>query len=106
MLPRLFLAFRSPAFGTPEYYPASVAGAVLGLRNGSRLRRRLVRERQGAAEATAFTYDLAKGSDFLVADVTPRPGMPAEQLEQEVAHEIDAVVSEGLSATDVERAVA
>ena len=41
MLPRLFLAFRSPAFGTDEYYAASVCGAVLGLRNGSRLRRRL-----------------------------------------------------------------
>ena len=48
MLPRLFLAFRSPAFGTDEYYPASVCGAVLGLRNASRLRRRLVRERQVA----------------------------------------------------------
>src|SRR3954451_18516360 len=27
MLPRLFLAFRSPAFGTAAYYPASVCGA-------------------------------------------------------------------------------
>jgi predicted Zn-dependent peptidase len=31
-LPRLFLAFRSPAFGTDAYYAASVAGAILGLR--------------------------------------------------------------------------
>jgi predicted Zn-dependent peptidase len=68
MLPRLFLAFRSPAFGTEDYYAASVCGAVLGLRNGSRLRRRLVRERQVAADASVFTYDLAKGSDLLVAD--------------------------------------
>src|SRR4051812_40327922 len=35
MLPRLFLAFRSAAFGTPAYYPASVAGAILGSRKGS-----------------------------------------------------------------------
>jgi predicted Zn-dependent peptidase len=106
MLPRLFLAFRSPAFGTREYYAASVCGAVLGLRNGSRLRRRLMRERQVAAEATAFTFDLAKGSDLLVVDVTARPGVAAEQLEQEVAYEIDAVLRDGIDAMELQRAVA
>lgn len=106
MLPRLFLAFRTPAFGTDDYYPASVCGAVLGLRNASRLKRQLVRERQIAADASAFTYDLAKGSDLLVVDVTARPGIPAEQLEQEVASEIDSIVRDGIEATEVERAVA
>jgi len=106
MLPRLFLAFRSPAFGTDAYYPASVCGAILGLRNGSRLKRRLVREREVAAETTAFTFDLAKGSDLLVVDVTARPGVPAEQLEQEVALEIDALVRDGVTDAEVERAVA
>jgi zinc protease len=106
MLPRLFLAFRSPVFGTDEYYAASVCGAVLGLRNASRLRRRLVRERQIAAEASAFTYDLAKGADLLVIDATARPGIGAEQLEQEVAYEIDTIVRDGLENTEIERAVA
>jgi len=106
MLPRLFLAFRSPAFGTPAYYPASVCGAILGLRNGSRLKRRLVREREVAAETTAFTFDLAKGCDLLVVDVTARPGVPAEQLEQEVAFEIDALVRDGVTDAEVGRAVA
>lgn len=106
MLPRLFLAFRSPAFGSADYYAASVCGAVLGLRNGSRLRRRLVRERQIAAEATSFTFDLSKGSDLLVVDVVARPGISAEQLEQEVASEIDVVQRDGVEAAEVERAKA
>jgi zinc protease len=106
MLPRLFLAFRSPAFGTDEYYAASTCGAVLGLRNASLLRRRLVRERQVAAEVAAFTYDLSKGADLLVVDATARPGVSAEQLEHEVAREIDVVVRDGVSDEDVERAVA
>lgn len=106
MLPRLFLAFRTPAFGTQEYYAASVAGAVLGLRNASRLKRRLVRERQIAAEATAFTFDLAKGTDLFVVDVTARPNITPEQLEQEVAYEIDAVVRDGVDEADVRRAIA
>ena len=59
-LPRLFLAFRSPVFGSDAYYAASVAGAVLGMRKGSRLHRALVRERQIALEASAQTFDLSK----------------------------------------------
>ena len=80
VLPRLFLAFRSPVFGSDEYYAASVCGAILGLRKGSRLHRHLVREQQVAAEAQSFTYDLTKGSDLLVLDVTARPEAPAEEL--------------------------
>ena len=106
MLPRLFLAFRSPVFGSPEYYPASVASAVLGLRKGSRLYRRLVRERQVAAEAQAFTYDLTKGSDLLVLDVTARPGIAPEMLEREVADEVDLLVRDGITDEEVARAIA
>ena len=106
MLPRLFLAFRSPAFGSEEYFAASVCGAVLGLRNGSRLRRRLVRDRQIAAEASAFTFDLSKGADLLVVDAVARPGVAAEQLEQEVAFEIDLVQRDGVDEVEVARAKA
>jgi predicted Zn-dependent peptidase len=105
-LPRLFLAFRSPAFGGDEYYAASVAGAILGLRKGSRLYRALVRDRQVAAEATAFTYDLTKGADMLVVDVTARPGISAEMLEQEVAREIDVMFRDGVTQGEVDRAIA
>lgn len=106
MLPRLFLAFRAPAFGSPEYYASSVAAAILGLRKGSRLYRRLVRERQVAAEAQAFTYDLTKGSDLLVLDVTARPEITAEMLEHEVADEVDLLVRDGTTDEEVARAVA
>jgi zinc protease len=105
-LPRLFLAFRSPAFGTDAYYPASVAGAILGLRKGSRLYRTLVRDRQVAAEANAFTYDLTKGSDMLVVDATARPGISAEMLEQDVAREVDVMFRDGVTQREVDRAIA
>jgi predicted Zn-dependent peptidase len=106
MLPRLFLAFRAPLFGSPEYYASSVASAILGSRKGSRLYRRLVRERQVAAEAQAFTYDLTKGSDLLVLDVTARPGVMPETLEREVADEVDLLVRDGVREDEVARAVA
>jgi zinc protease len=106
VLSRLFLAFRAPPFGTPEHYAASVAAAVLGLRKGSRLHRTLVRERQVAAEAQAFTYDLTKGRDLIVVDVTARPEVSVERLEQEVAREVDAFHERGATDAEVERAVA
>jgi len=105
-LPRLFMAFRSPVFGSDEYYTASVTSALLGMRKGSRLHRALVRERQVAADASAFTFDLAKGSDLLVVDVTARPETSVAQLEEEVERELDLVHREGVSEEEVERAIA
>ena len=106
MLPRIFLAFRSPVFGSDDYYAASVCGAILGMKKGSRMYRTLVRERQTAAEVTSFTYDLAKGSDLLVIDATARPGISAEQLEEDLVREIDRLRVDGVDAEEVERAVA
>lgn len=105
-LPRLYMAFRSPVFGSEGYYPASVAGAIIGMRRGSRLYRSLVRERQIAADVSAFTFDLAKGSDLLIVDVTARPEISAERLEKEVELEIDLLVKDGVAPEEVERAVA
>ena len=94
-LSRLFLAFRSPVFGSDDYYAASVAAALLGMRKGSRLHRALVRDRQVAA-----------GSDLLVIDVTARPEISVAQLEEEVEREVDLIHREGVSTEEVERAVA
>ena len=57
---------------------------MLGLKRGSRLHHALVRDRQVAAEANAFTLDLTKGADLLVVDVTARPGVSPDRLEAEV----------------------
>jgi predicted Zn-dependent peptidase len=105
-LPRLFMAFRSPVFGSEKYYAASVLSAVLGLRKGSRLHRSLVRDRQIAADVSAFTFDLAKGTDLLVVDVTARPEIGFAQLEEEVEREIDLLYREGVTELEVKRAVA
>ena len=106
VLSRLFLACRSPVFGTEEYYAASVCGAILGLRKGSRLHRVLVRDRQIAADAQAFTYDLTKGSDLLVLDVTARPETTTEQLEGAVHEMLDRLQQDGVTEDEVARAIA
>lgn len=105
-LPRLYVAFRSPVFGSEGYYTASVTGAILGMKQGSRMYRSLVREKQIAADASAFTFDLAKGTDLLIVDVTARPETSAEKLEAEVESEIDRLVAGGVTEEEVQRAVA
>ncbi len=104
MLPRAYVAMRSPAFGSDAYYAASLCGAVLGYRKGSRLYRQLVRERQVASEATAFTYDLSKGADLLVVDVTARPGVTREALELAVHQALDEVQAHGVTEDELARA--
>ena len=76
MVPRLFLAFRAPVFGSDEYYAGESARRDSRDGKGSRLQRSLVREREIATEASAFTFDLAKGADLLIVDVTARPASP------------------------------
>lgn len=103
---RAFLAFRSPAFGSAEYYAASVCGAILGMRKGSILYRSLVRDKQIATDVSAFTFDLTKGSDLLICDVTARAGISGAELEHALNSEIDRITEAGVTADDVERAVA
>jgi zinc protease len=103
---RIFLAFRIPPAGSDAWYPASLLGAVLGTGDGSRLALALVREQAIASAATAFTFDLSKGSDLLVVDVTGRPGVDGAALEQAVVEVIDAVRRDGIGAEERERAMA
>lgn len=104
--PRLLLAFRIPPFGDTDWYAPSLLGAVLGSGQGSRLQRALVREQAIASDANVFTFDLAKGADLLVVDVTGRPGVTLEALERAVVAEIDRVRAEGIKERERDRAVA
>ena len=79
---------------------------VLGLGEGSRLPKRLVRELQLASDAGAYTFDLSKGADLLICDVTARPGVSAERLEAAVVAEVDRLIAERVTAEERERALA
>ena len=106
VLPRLFLAFRSPVFGSGGYFSASICAAVLGMRKGSRLYRALVRERQVASEVSAFTFDLSKGSDLLIVDATAHMGISAAELETAVSEEIAGLRIRKITTEEIARVVA
>jgi predicted Zn-dependent peptidase len=106
VVPRLFLAFRAPRFGSDGYYASSTCAAILGSQRGSRLHGELVRERQIASAAIGFTFDLAKGSDLLVLDVTARPGISPAELETSVIAVVDRLAAGGPEEVELERATA
>ncbi len=105
-LPRVYLAFRAPPFGSPGHHTAAVCATILGTRKTSRLQRSLIREKRVAAEASAFTFDLANGADLLVLDVLALPGVSADTLEAAVVEEVERIHRDGVTDEEVARAIA
>ncbi len=103
---RVFLAFRIPPAGDDAWYAAYLLSAVLGSGEACRLETALVREQAIATSANAYTYDLTKGSDLLVVDVTARPGIDPVALEAAMEREIDRMIVEGVGETERRRALA
>jgi zinc protease len=100
------VAMRIPPCGSPTWFAASVAAAVLGMRKGSRVYRRLVRETQVASSASAWTFDLTKGADLLVVDATANAEVSADTLVAAVHEELDRLSMEGVADAEVTRALA
>ena len=94
-VPRVFVACRTPVFGSDGYYATSTLGSLLGTGRGCRLHQTLVREKQLASAASAFTFDLSKGSDLLVIDATARPGVSIEALEEGISDILDELRAKG-----------
>ncbi len=103
---RAFVACRTPVFGSDDYFTSSMIAGILGTGRSSRLHQTLVRERQLASTATAFTFDLAKATDLLVVDSSARPGVSAEALEQGIADVLDELMADGPREGERERILA
>ncbi len=103
---RSFLTFRVPPCGSEGWYAASLLGAVLGMGEGARLPRALVREQRLASDAGVYTFDLTKGADLLICDVTGRQGVPLAALEDALIVEIERVRRDGVTSAERDRALA
>ncbi len=102
-LPRIYLGYRTPAYGEDGYYSAAVAAHMLAWGKASRLYRRLIRERRLAQDVVAYAFPVVIGAGMLVVWATARPDVDAERLERELRNEV-ALLRES-SEDDVARAV-
>jgi zinc protease len=102
-LPRVYLAYRMPVFGTDAFEDLSVAADLLGVGRASRLYRVLVRERQLAQDVSVFPFPVVGGASMFTAWATARPGVASEELEGALLSEIDALAAAGPTDEELER---
>ena len=102
-LPRVYLAHRTPPFGTDEFDALDVAADVLGAGRASRLYASLVREQRLAQDASVFVFPVVGGASMFALWVTARPGVSPETLEAATLAELDRLAADGPSDADLER---
>ena len=87
-LPRLYLAWHTPALLKPGDATMDMVSNLLTGGKNSRLYRRLVYDLQIAQDVNAFQQSQALGSNFVVM-ATARPGQTLERLQAVIDEEID-----------------
>ena len=102
-LPRIYIAWHSPAVFADGDAALDTAGAILAHGRASRLYRSLVYEKQLAQSVSAYQGSAVLGSTFRVV-VTARPGVSLSVIEQEVRSELEAM-SRSIGERELERAV-
>jgi predicted Zn-dependent peptidase len=102
-LPRVYLAHRSPPFGTDAFDALDVAADVLGSGRASRLYATLVRERRLAQDVSVFAFPIVGGASMFTLWATARPGVLPEDLEAAMLAEIDRLATDGPTEADLDR---
>ncbi len=102
-LPRVYMAWLTPAIFKPGDADADIAATILGGGRSSRLYKKLVYERQIAQNVSASQQSLTLGSMFQI-EATARPGRTAEELEKAIDEELAALRMQAPPLRDVEMA--
>jgi zinc protease len=103
-LPRLYIAWHSPALFTPGDAELDVLADILAGGKNSRLYKRLVYELQIAQDVSAFQASEALGSTFEIV-ATARSGHTLAELEKVIQEEINKVKATAPEQREVQRAV-
>ena len=104
-LPRLYLAWHSPALFAEDDAELDLVSEVLAGGKTSRLYRSLVYEQRIATEVAASQGSRELGSFFQIV-ATAAPGRTLAEVEQAIARELARFLEEGPSAGELERCLA
>ncbi len=105
-LPRVYVAYRAPAFGEPRLDVLELAGQILAGGKGSRLHRRLVRDERIAQDVALYTMGFVGGASMTAGWATVRPGVEVERVEATLHEELDRIGREPVSDDELARAKA
>jgi len=103
-LPRLYMAWLSPALYTPGDAEMDILADILAGGKNSRLYKRLVYEMQIAQDVSAFQSSSSLSSSFWII-ATARAGHTLQEIETVIQEEMDRIKREDPSGREVQRAV-
>jgi zinc protease len=103
-LPRLYLAWLTPAGYAPGDATMDVVSSVLAGGKNSRLYKRLVYDMQIAQTVMALQQSQALRGSFLIV-ATPRPGHTLDEVQAVIDEELDKLREAPPTAREVERAI-
>jgi zinc protease len=104
-LPRLYLAWHSPALFADGDAELDLVGEVLSSGKTTRLYRALVYEQRIATEVAASQNSRELGSFFQIV-ATAAPGRTLAEVERAIAKEMAALIDRGPTAAELERCLA
>src|SRR5215208_3154319 len=103
-LPRLYLAWITPALYAPGDAALDVASQVLTGGKNSRLYKRLVYDTQIAQDVSAYQASAALGSSFQII-ATARPGHTVTELQKAIDEELEKLRMSSPDGREVQRAL-
>jgi zinc protease len=101
-LPGVFVAYRIPEEGHPDFYPLVLLSNILSVGESSRLYRSLVYEKKFAQDVEASTVAMENPGLFLIT-ATAMDGYTAETLGKEIESEVDTLRIQPVSASELEK---
>lgn len=101
-LPRLYMAWHSPAAFAEGDAALDMAACILAQGKSSRLYHRLVYDDQIAQDVSAYQLSQELGSRFMLV-ATARPGVTLPRLAEAVRREIEALARPGPTSEEMER---
>jgi predicted Zn-dependent peptidase len=102
-LPRLYLGFRVPAYGSPEWYAGALLAETLAGGKASEWYQDLVYRRQIAQDVGVYFYPTELEATVLVV-ATCKPGVAAGELERALLAHLGRARDGGPDEADVDRA--
>jgi len=103
-LPRLYLAWITPALYAPGDAALDVVSTVLAGGKNSRLYKRLVYDTQIAQDVSAYQASAALGSSFQII-ATARPGHTAAEMQKAIDEELEKLRTSPPELREVQRAI-
>ncbi len=102
-LPAVIVAYRTPPRSHPDTRPLTFLSTILGGGESSRLNRTMVRDERSSLQA-GVALNTRRGPGMFLTLAIANQGVDAETLRQQLNREVERIVSEGVSAAELDKA--